>query len=91
MDVAIKTLKTWNTSQAKALLDELKILSYVGKNDHVVSLVGAITNIDESKIQVILEFCAEGSLDTYLIDKRNYFLDEISDDKICFSVNTAVA
>ncbi|CAG7729679.1 unnamed protein product, partial [Allacma fusca] len=74
---------------AKALLDELKILTYVGKHEHVVSLVGAITNIDERKIQVILEYCADGSLDKYLIEKRNSFLDEITNDEICFSVSTA--
>ena len=44
--VAIKMLKSWNTVQAKALLSELKILTYVGKHNNVVSLVGAITDFE---------------------------------------------
>lgn len=43
VNVAVKMCRTASNTALKGLLSEIKILSYLGKHENVVSLVGAYT------------------------------------------------
>ncbi|CAG7816765.1 unnamed protein product [Allacma fusca] len=83
--VAIKTLKkTADVGYLKALLSELKIMSFVGRHSNVVNLLGASTqNIRKKEIFIILEYCELGNMVSVLQKNRgifqNYFEIEYAD------------
>ncbi|ODM88886.1 Macrophage colony-stimulating factor 1 receptor 2 [Orchesella cincta] len=66
--VAVKTIMHSSPPTARAgLLSEIKVLSYLGKHDHIVNVVGAYTKaIKKGKLYLFLELCELGSLDKYL-------------------------
>ncbi|XP_032219869.2 hemicentin-1 isoform X2 [Nematostella vectensis] len=72
--VAIKTLKGGATeSEQKDLLSELKILIHVGSHKNIVNLLGACTKGPQRDLWIILEFCANGDLLSYLKKKRDIY------------------
>ncbi|OXA57733.1 mast/stem cell growth factor receptor Kit isoform X2 [Folsomia candida] len=74
--VAVKTLsKDANVCYFRALLLELKTLSYVGPHENVVNLVGACTSmLKERKIYIVVEFCKLGCITNYLRANRGTFV-----------------
>ncbi|CAG7721035.1 unnamed protein product [Allacma fusca] len=77
MDVAIKTVKKSAAGgYLKALLSELKIMSYVGRHPNIVNLLGACTqNIRKREISIILEFCERGDMVSLLRQNRGIFVN----------------
>lgn len=63
-----------DANQYKDLASELKILIHVGEHPNIVNLLGACTT-KGSKLCVILEFCSNGNLLTFLRSKRDEYQD----------------
>ena len=58
----------------KVLLSELKILIYVGKHPHIVSLIGARTKqLNQGVVFLFVEFCPLGDLESYLRRNKGSF------------------
>ncbi|MBN3321676.1 VGFR1 factor, partial [Atractosteus spatula] len=72
--VAVKMLKEGATaSEYKALMTELKILIHIGHHLNVVNLLGACTKYG-GPLMVIVEYCKNGNLSSYLKSKREVFI-----------------
>ncbi|CAG7721036.1 unnamed protein product [Allacma fusca] len=84
MDAAIKTLKPCcDVTYLKALLSELKIMSFVGRHPNIVNLLGACTqNIRKKEIFIILEFCERGDMVSLLRKNRNIFINYFESESI---------
>ena len=63
-----------DVNQYKDLASELKILIHVGEHTNIVNLLGACTT-KGSKLCVILEYCSNGNLLTFLRLKRDMYTD----------------
>ncbi|XP_023247047.1 vascular endothelial growth factor receptor kdr-like, partial [Copidosoma floridanum] len=62
----------------RALVKEFKIMMHLGQHLNVVNLLGACTkNIVKREFLVILEACAYGNLQDYLIYHRQNFINQI--------------
>ena len=61
--------------ERKALLDEIKILAFIGKHENVVELKG----VRKDQLWLALEYCEHGSLKCFLTGKRDrgLYIDEI--------------
>ncbi|XP_041696266.2 vascular endothelial growth factor receptor 2 [Coregonus clupeaformis] len=71
--VAVKMLKEGATSsEYRALMSELKILIHIGHHLNVVNLLGACTK-PGSPLMVIVEYCKNGNLSSYLKSKRGEY------------------
>lgn len=69
MEIAIKMTKASGSSTTglKGLLSEIKVLSYLGRHENIVVLMGAYTaRLKRGQLYVFLELCGEGSLLSYL-------------------------
>lgn len=56
--------------QVKSLLDELKILQYIGSHTNIIGLLGAVTDkLDIGRLCIVLDYCSNGNLRNYLIKK----------------------
>ncbi|CAL8103198.1 unnamed protein product [Orchesella dallaii] len=76
--VAVKTTNplSSNVEHFKALLSELKIMTFIGTHKNIVNLIGACTeDIKKRKLYIVLELCAFGNLQTYLRSQRGTFVD----------------
>ncbi|OXA54394.1 Vascular endothelial growth factor receptor 1 [Folsomia candida] len=83
--VAVKTVNSENCDEIcfRALLIEVKILSYIGKHENVVNLIGACTgNLKQRNIYVVVEFCPYGCVMNYLRANRGIFIDCVDPIKI---------
>ncbi|CAG7724005.1 unnamed protein product [Allacma fusca] len=76
--IAVKTVRERVTKDVlKALLDELKIMIYLGKHDYIVELKGACTQfLHEGRAYVLVEFCSLGSIESFLRNNRYNFCDD---------------
>nr|XP_055041614.1 vascular endothelial growth factor receptor 2 [Misgurnus anguillicaudatus] len=71
--VAVKMLKEGATaSEYHALMSELKILIHIGHHLNVVNLLGACTK-QGGPLMVIVEYCKNGNLSSYLKSKRGNY------------------
>ncbi|XP_029285675.1 LOW QUALITY PROTEIN: vascular endothelial growth factor receptor 2 [Cottoperca gobio] len=71
--VAVKMLKEGATSsEYRALMSELKILIHIGHHLNVVNLLGACTK-PGWPLMVIVEYCKNGNLSSYLKSKRGEY------------------
>ncbi|XP_075895260.1 vascular endothelial growth factor receptor 2 isoform X2 [Nelusetta ayraudi] len=71
--VAVKMLKEGATSsEYRALMSELKILIHIGHHLNVVNLLGACTK-PGGPLMVIVEYCKNGNLSSYLKGKRGEY------------------
>ncbi|CAG7830411.1 unnamed protein product [Allacma fusca] len=85
MDVAVKTTKPDAAGVAyfKALLLELKIMAYVGSHANIVNLLGAVTkNIRSRELLIVVEFCPNGNLESYLRKNRTNYRDLVQNDTV---------
>jgi FMS-like tyrosine kinase 1 len=84
INVAVKqVLDNAEPAYIKALLSELKILTHVGRHEHIVSLVGAVTSqIKDKKLLIVVEFCSYGSMINYLRANRGRFVDRFQLDAL---------
>ncbi|XP_035702908.1 uncharacterized protein LOC118434171 isoform X2 [Folsomia candida] len=83
--VAVKTIKPrCEVNQFKGFMSELKIMIYIGKHPFVVGLIGAHTDkIKEKIMYIVVEYCANGSLDKFLLKKKNRYVNQVEEnDKI---------
>lgn len=82
--VAVKTIDTnADDCYLHSLLTELKILTRVGQHDHIVNLIGACTGeLTQRKLYIVVEFCAHGSIDNYILARKGFFQNMIIDDQI---------
>jgi serine/threonine protein kinase len=65
---------TADVGYLKALLSELKIMSFVGRHPNVVNLLGACTqNLRNREVHIILEYCDLGDMVTLLRKHRGIF------------------
>jgi hypothetical protein len=84
--VAVKTIKVQakpeeTIKQLEALMDELKVMSYIGSHPNIVLLLGAqTTKLKENKLFLVLEYCHLGSLKSYLKGQRSKEILECPDD-----------
>jgi serine/threonine protein kinase len=86
--VAVKTIKHMsNKDFVLSLLEEIKVMSFLGKHENIVELVGASTRLlRRGNVYVFVEFCMLGSLEKYLKSCRNTFIDEIKYDSFQHSI-----
>ncbi|XP_021946144.2 fibroblast growth factor receptor 2 [Folsomia candida] len=79
--VAVKTMKPrCEVDQFKGFMSELKIMMYIGRHPNVVALVGAHTDkIKEKIMHIVVEYCANGSLDKLLLANKNRFINQVED------------
>ncbi|XP_035700653.1 uncharacterized protein LOC110861447 isoform X2 [Folsomia candida] len=84
-DVAIKTMKPFSEcGYIKSILNELKVLAYLGQHPNIVQLVGSCTsNLEAGEIYIILELCSNGSLKNYLVSLK----DSLPQEKSSFTPN----
>jgi serine/threonine protein kinase len=77
--VAVKMVKSaLDNTGLSSLASELKILIHLGKHLNVVSLLGACTkNLIQGDLMVIVEFCAYGNLQDFLMTNRSHFINEL--------------
>ncbi|ODN05825.1 Vascular endothelial growth factor receptor 3 [Orchesella cincta] len=76
--VAVKTTNplSSNVEHFKALLCELKVMTWIGNHENIVNLLGACTeDIKKRKLYIVLELCAFGNMQTYLRSQRGTFID----------------
>ncbi|OQV11449.1 Vascular endothelial growth factor receptor 1 [Hypsibius exemplaris] len=81
--VAVKTLKNPKDAlQRTSLVNEIKIMSYIGQHLNVVNLLGAVTqNIARvGDIFMLTEYCQNGSLLSHLEQCRDNFFGEVKED-----------
>ncbi|ODN04986.1 Vascular endothelial growth factor receptor 3 [Orchesella cincta] len=88
--VAVKTVNNdCEVNRFKGFLSELKIMIYIGRHPHIVSLIGASTEkIKEKTLYIIVEFCANGSLEGYLRKYKNRVLDQRQEGNAYENLNT---
>ncbi len=62
--VAVKQLKMApDLTDTKALMSELKIMIYLGRNENLVNVLGACTKIlKDRRLWVVVEYCEHGNL-----------------------------
>ena len=74
-DVAVKMLKNHATmDQLKNLLNEVKLLNYIGCHVNIVNLLGACTvNLAKGELYMMVEYCCYGNLQQYLMKNRHRF------------------
>ncbi|XP_046456193.1 vascular endothelial growth factor receptor kdr-like [Daphnia pulex] len=97
--VAVKMIRSQtNAAALEALVSELKIMIYLGAHLNVVNLLGACTkSIIRGKLLVVVEYCRFGNLQTYLINHRNNFVNQVDElgnvlsDAEMQEINTAAA
>ncbi|XP_023246111.1 vascular endothelial growth factor receptor kdr-like [Copidosoma floridanum] len=77
--VAVKMVhENAESAYVRALVKEFKIMMHLGQHLNVVNLLGASTkNIVKREFLVILEACAYGNLQDYLIYHRQNFINQI--------------
>ncbi|XP_057373175.1 vascular endothelial growth factor receptor 1-like [Daphnia carinata] len=78
-NVAVKMVKSQlDNTGLTSLASELKILIHLGFHMNVVSLLGACTkNLIKGELMVIVEFCAYGNLQDFLMTNRRHFVSEL--------------
>ncbi|CAL8090050.1 unnamed protein product [Orchesella dallaii] len=76
--VAVKTINNdCEVNRFKGFLSELKIMIYIGRHPNIVSLIGASTEkIKEKTLYIVVEFCANGSLEDYLRKNKSHVVDQ---------------
>jgi FMS-like tyrosine kinase 1 len=75
--------KTAEVRHLKSLLAEIKILSYVGKHQNLVCMVGACTkNMRKREIYLIMDLCENGSLLRFLKQSRGICVDLFKTNRI---------
>ncbi|XP_046637844.1 vascular endothelial growth factor receptor 1-like isoform X2 [Daphnia pulicaria] len=97
--VAVKMVRSQtNAAALEALVSELKILIHLGAHLNVVNLLGACTKtLIRGELFVIVEYCRFGNLQTYLINHRNNFVNQVDklgnllSDAAMQKINTAAA
>ncbi|CAG7719176.1 unnamed protein product, partial [Allacma fusca] len=69
--VAVKTVKpSADIEMFKAILEEVKIMDYIGEHPNIIKFLGAETsNIQKKEIWIVLELSSKGNLREYL---RNF-------------------
>ncbi|CAG7720604.1 unnamed protein product, partial [Allacma fusca] len=89
IEVAIKTPKTsadpsQNKQNQEVLVEELKMLSYVGEHEYIVRLIGAviISNTIEEKIQGVLEMCLTSLYDHLRLHGNNFIISNSSPENM---------
>ncbi|EFX73008.1 hypothetical protein DAPPUDRAFT_308023 [Daphnia pulex] len=76
--VAVKMVRSQtNAAALEALVSELKILIHLGAHLNVVNLLGACTKTLIRELFVIVEYCRFGNLQSYLINHRNNFVNQV--------------
>ena len=77
--VAVKMVKSaLDNTGLTSLASELKILIHLGSHLNVMSLLGACTkNLIQGELMVIVEFCAYGNLQDFLMINRRHFTEEL--------------
>ncbi|CAL8136826.1 unnamed protein product [Orchesella dallaii] len=78
-EVAVKTIDSElnDATCFKALLAEAKVMTFLGKHENIVELIGLCTKeIRKRKLYIILELCAFGNLQVYLKSERANFLQD---------------
>ncbi|EFX78105.1 hypothetical protein DAPPUDRAFT_53509 [Daphnia pulex] len=80
--VAVKMVKSaLDNTGLTSLASELKILIHLGFHLNVVSLLGACTkNLIKGELMVIVEFCAYGNLQDFLMTNRSHFMNELDEE-----------
>ncbi|XP_046459157.1 fibroblast growth factor receptor 1-like [Daphnia pulex] len=97
--VAVKMVRSQtNAAALEALVSELKILIHLGAHLNVVNLLGACTKtLIRGELFVIVEYCRFGNLQSYLINHRNNFVNQVDklgnllSDAAMQEINTAAA
>ncbi|XP_037046515.1 platelet-derived growth factor receptor beta-like [Bradysia coprophila] len=84
LTVAVKTMNSnADSCYFRSLLAELKMLSRVGRHEHIVNLIGACTGeLKLGKLYIVVEFCAHGSIDNYIKARKGLFQNMIVGDQI---------
>ncbi|OXA39547.1 Vascular endothelial growth factor receptor 3 [Folsomia candida] len=82
--VAVKTvLPSPDVTFLKSLLRELQVLNFIGSHENIVNLVGACTSeVKRRKLYVVMEYCAYGSIQSYLRENREAFINNEACDLI---------
>ena len=68
-EVAIKESKS---EGAQEMLEEAKAMIRVTKHEHIVNFQGIVISEDQERVFLLLEFCANGPIESYL--QKNYML-----------------
>ncbi|OXA39583.1 Vascular endothelial growth factor receptor 3 [Folsomia candida] len=82
--VALKTvLPSPDVTFLKSLLRELQVLNFIGSHENIVNLVGACTSeVKRRKLYFVMEYCAYGSIKSYLRKNREAFINKEACDLI---------
>ena len=73
------TIDCASDEELKDLSREIKILIHLGAHPNVVSILGACTRGKGNSLYVILEFCANGSLQKFLRDNVDRYSPEVNE------------
>ncbi|CAL8103213.1 unnamed protein product [Orchesella dallaii] len=88
LPVAVKTFQSglMDANCFKALLYELKVMTYLGHHNNVISLVGAVTSeIKSRRLHMVIEFCPFGNLLENLRGSRGLFVNMVINGEIHFN------
>ncbi|ODM91480.1 Vascular endothelial growth factor receptor 1 [Orchesella cincta] len=89
--VAVKTFESgiMDANCFKALLYELKVMTYLGQHPNVISLVGAVTSeIKTRRLHMVIEFCPFGNVLENLRASRGLFVNTVINGEIQFDQGT---
>jgi serine/threonine protein kinase len=93
--VAVKSLQ-WKTGyeleSLRSFLDEIHVMNSIEGNDFIVGLVGSSTeHIKFGTVYVFIEYCALGSLESFLRSNRDNYNDLVTNDAFsCFANESEV-
>lgn len=75
-EIAIKEAQS---HEAREMLEEAKAMIRVTKHEHIVNFQGIC--IDGDRVYLLLEFCSNGSIQSYMWKKNEQFLEELKEQK----------
>uniref|UniRef100_A0A8R1HJ05 Protein kinase domain-containing protein n=1 Tax=Caenorhabditis japonica TaxID=281687 RepID=A0A8R1HJ05_CAEJA len=71
--VAVKTNRYLDKSRKRDFFDEIEGAKEVGRHSRILSFIGTV--VKNGNVLHVMEYCGNGNLLDYLIDKRKYMVD----------------
>jgi serine/threonine protein kinase len=88
--VAVKSLK-WKVEgeleSLRSFLDEIRVMNSIEDHDFIVGLIGSsIEHIKFGTVYLFMEYCALGSLESFLRSNRDEYNDLVTNDEFSSSL-----
>jgi len=80
--IAVKTVKPLsNKDYVLSLLEEIKVMTYLGRHENITELIGANTSLlRRGIVYVFVELCPLGSVESFIKQNKMDFVDFMKND-----------